>query len=58
MQLLDLLEGLQIAILLQEGIHVIELLWLYIVEQGPQFFRVILHRRSSQEKNSFAWMVF
>lgn len=56
-QLLNLLERLQVPVLLQERLHVIELLRLYVIEKRPEFLGVVLHRRAREQQYSLARVV-
>jgi hypothetical protein len=44
MQFLNLFKRFQVTILLQEQVHVIEFLWLDVIEECPEFFGVVLNR--------------
>jgi hypothetical protein len=48
MQFLNLFKRFQVTILLQEQVHVIEFLWLNVIEECPEFFGVVLYRGASE----------
>ena len=58
MQAVDLFLGLKLTKLLHELVVGAKIVWLYVVEQGEEFIRVVLNRSSGQKHDLATGMLF